>query len=89
MRLRDLNFHNNAPGSEGRPRTAQIKSIQKFIGRLKSDSKNFEAILCEMETLNLTKYLEEISALMPVCVTERDLRFFTEVTVSKDRSQHG
>ena len=44
--------------SDNKPRSAQIKVIQKFIGRLKSDNKNYEAILIEMDTLNLTKYLE-------------------------------
>lgn len=79
IRLRDLNFTHPGPSSEEKPRTAQIKAIQKFIVQLKSDNKNHEAILAEMEALNLSKYLEEISALMAACVTERDIRFFSEV----------
>ena len=77
MRLRSPNFNHTGLPASSQPRTAQIKSIQKFIGRLKSDNKNYEAILVEMDTLNLTKYLEEISTLMAVCSNERDLRFFT------------
>lgn len=43
--------------AEVRAKTAQIKSIQKFIVKLKSESKVYEAILTEMDSLNLSKYL--------------------------------
>lgn len=36
MRLRDLNFKNTGPSNDGKPRSAQIKVIQKFIGKLKT-----------------------------------------------------
>jgi len=42
----------------GQKRNAQIKSIQKFIGKLKTDNKNSEAIFAELETLNMSKYIE-------------------------------
>lgn len=45
MRLRNPNFHNNQNNNDSGPRTAQIKVIKKFIGKLKSDNKNYEAIL--------------------------------------------
>jgi len=32
-----------------------------------------------MQGLNLTKYLEEISALVASCVSEREIRFYSEV----------
>ena len=39
-------MNNNADlQNDARPKIAQIKVIQKFIGRLKSDNKNYEAIL--------------------------------------------
>lgn len=30
---------------DGQRKTAQIKTIQKFIGKLKSDAKNYQSIL--------------------------------------------
>jgi hypothetical protein len=87
--LRDANFNHNGPSNEQRVRTAQIKTIQKFIGRLRTDNKNYEAILTEMEGLNLSKYLEEISSLMAVCVNEREIRFYTDVAIGGSRWRHG
>jgi hypothetical protein len=56
MRLRAVNFERRGQ-SDPKPRSAQIKAIQKFIGRFRIDNKNHEVILAEMETLNLSKYL--------------------------------
>lgn len=42
-----------------------------------------------MQTLNLTKYLEEISALIANCVTEREIRFYSEVLLTPSRLPHG
>lgn len=42
----------------GQKKTAQIKIIQKFIAKLKSDTKNYEAILAQLDTLNMSKYIE-------------------------------
>lgn len=47
--------------------------------KLKVEGKNHEAVLAEMDTLNLSKYLEEISALIAGCVSEREIRFYSEV----------
>jgi hypothetical protein len=57
MVLRSVNFDRSSQALEGRQKTAQIKAIQKFIAKLKGESKCHEAILGEMETLNLSKYL--------------------------------
>lgn len=71
MALRNINFNKSSRVTEVKAKTAQIKSIQKFIVKLKSESKIYEAILAEMDSLNLSKYLEEISSLIASCVTER------------------
>jgi hypothetical protein len=57
MALRAVNFDRSSQGLEGKQKTAQIKAIQKFIAKLRSEVKSHEAILTEMETLNLSKYL--------------------------------
>ena len=67
--LRQRNFHPTP--DHHTPKTAAIKPIQKFIGKLRTEPKNHEAILKEMEGLNLSKYVEEISALVAQCVSER------------------
>lgn len=85
LTLRNANFNNSGPNNEQRARTAQIKTIQKFIGRLRADNKNYEAILSEMEGLNLSKYLEEISALIALCVNEKEIRFYTDVAIGGSR----
>ena len=82
MELRNPNFHHLNTHGERQPRTAQIKAIQKFITKLKVDNKNYETIFTEMDGLNLSKYLEEISAIMATSVNERDLHFFTEVALA-------
>lgn len=87
--FRDANFNHSGPSNDQRIRTAQIKTIQKFIGRLRTDNKNHEAILAEMEGLNLSKYLEEISSLMAVCVNEKEIRFYTDVAIGGSRWRHG
>jgi hypothetical protein len=89
MALRAVNFDRSSQGVEGKAKTAQIKAIQKFIAKLRSDPKSHEAVLAEMQTLNLTKYLEEISALIANCVTEREIRFYSEVLPSLWRSPRG
>jgi hypothetical protein len=71
MALRNINFNKSSRVAEVKTKTAQIKSIQKFIVKLKSESKVHEAILTEMDSLNLSKYLEEISSLIASCVSER------------------
>ena len=71
MALRNINFNKSSRVAEVKTKTAQIKSIQKFIVKLKSESKVHEAILSEMDSLNLSKYLEEISSLIASCVSER------------------
>ncbi len=85
LTLRNANFNNSGPNNEQRGRTAQIKTIQKFIGRLRADNKNYEGILSEMEGLNLSKYLEEISALIALCVNEKEIRFYTDVAIGGSR----
>jgi hypothetical protein len=57
MALRNINFNKSTRVVEAKAKTAQIKSIQKFIVKLKSESKVYEAILTEMDSLNLSKYL--------------------------------
>ncbi len=89
INLRDANFNHNGPNNEQRARIAQIKTIQKFIGRLRTDNKNYEAIIAEMEGLNLSKYLEEISSLMAVCVNEKEIRFYTDVAIGGSRWRLG
>lgn len=85
LTLRNANFNHSGPTNEQRVRTAQIKTIQKFIGRLRTDNKNYEAILSEMEGLNLSKYLEEISALIALCVNEKEIRFYANVGIGGSR----
>ena len=55
----------------GQRRTAQIKVIQKFIGKLKVDNKNFEALLNELDTLNMAKYVDEVSNIIASSVQEK------------------
>lgn len=57
MAFRSVNFDRASLSQEGKQKTAQIKAIQKFIAKLKGEVKSYEAILAEMETLNLSKYL--------------------------------
>jgi hypothetical protein len=52
-----------------RGRNAQIKIIQKFLGRLRVDNRNWESILSELSSLNLSKYQEEISNVIANYVT--------------------
>lgn len=58
MALRSVNFDRSSQTLDAKPKTAQIKAIQKFIVKLKVEAKNYEAILAEMGTINLSKYLE-------------------------------
>lgn len=39
-------------------KTAAIKTIQKFISKFKMEKKDYESILQEMDTLNLSKYTD-------------------------------
>lgn len=89
MALRSVNFDRSSQALEGKQKTAQIKAIQKFIAKLRTDPKSHEAILAEMQTLNLSKYLEEISALIANCVSEREIRFYSEVRRPLRRSPRG
>jgi hypothetical protein len=41
IRLREINFNSNRNSLESKPKIAQIKAIQKFIGKLKGDNKNY------------------------------------------------
>lgn len=57
IKLRNINFNSNRAVLDPKPKISQIKAIQKFIGKLKVDNKNYEAILNEVDTINLSKYL--------------------------------
>ena len=60
-------------------KTAAIKTIQKFISKFKLDNKNQENILQEMDTLNLSKYTDEIANIIVNSLTEKDIEFYAEV----------
>ena len=63
-------------------KTAAIKTIQKFISKLKSESKNQQQILQEMDGLNLSKYTDQIANIIVNSLTEKDIAFYTEVSLS-------
>lgn len=54
-------------------KTAAIKTIQKFISKFKMENKNQESILHEMESLNLSKYTDEIANIIVNSLTEKDI----------------
>ena len=60
-------------------KTAAIKTIQKFISKFKMENKNQQSILQEMDTLNLSKYTDEIANIIVNSLTEKDIEFYTEV----------
>lgn len=88
IKMRKLNFQPEERGEiEQKPKTSQIKTIQKFINRLKGDAKNGEALLLEMSGLNLSKYLQEIAFIIANSVCEKDISLYTEVGIAQCRSQ--
>lgn len=61
-------------------RSSKIAQIQKFTSKLKSDNRNLEGLMAEMQQLNLTKYLEELAAIIAETVTEREVDQLAEVS---------
>lgn len=52
-------------------RISKINQYQKFASKLKTENRNLEALVIEMQTLNLTKYLEEIATIIAETVTDK------------------
>lgn len=52
-------------------RISKINQYQKFASKLKTENRNLEALVVEMQTLNLTKYLEEIATIIAETVTDK------------------
>lgn len=60
-------------------RISKINQYQKFASKLKTDNRNLEALIVEMQTLNLTKYLEEVATIIAETVTEKEVELLAEV----------
>ena len=70
LRRRNFEERDDDFGAKQR-KSAQIKVIQKFIGKLKTEPKNYEALLTELDTLNLAKYVDEISNIISGSVQDK------------------
>lgn len=45
------------------------------------DAKNYEAVLAELDGLNMAKYIDEVSNIITNSVQEKEIPFYAEVRI--------
>lgn len=55
-------------------KTSKVSSINKFTSKLKTDNRNIEQLITEMETLNISKFLDEIAIIIASTTTTSEVK---------------
>ena len=61
-------------------KTSKVSVIQKLISKLKGENRNIEQLILEMETLNITRFLDEVATIIASTCTQRETTQLAELS---------
>ena len=59
---------------------SKVNSINKFTSKLKTENRNIEQLIQEMETLNISKFLDEVVTIIVTTLKLGEVRSLAEVS---------